>query len=350
MSNQKYHSIGIIGFGARGQLLAETVGGEIPEYGRLAAIADIRENLLFRQGVGIYCHDFKIYRDYRELLADDEIDTVIIETYPESHLEITVAAIKAGKAVLCDKPAVSTLEDAEAMYQAVTSMPCAFQMGLNMPCRPVLRKTKELIASGAIGKVFSVRGCCDVGYAFAHDVILRKFAGDPAGLVLGKLTHDADFIQYCLDTYAETVCGFTTNFQHRRHGTGATSDDTAVINGVMNNGVLFSLALTSCGSAYSRKFTFFGEKGELRVDCKTDFVEIITPEGDCKQLKVPACSGGHGGADKYLLSTFLDYVDENTGKAKWPERICSSVMVPLAAMQQGQMVNTGAWYRSIVKN
>ena len=54
MSNQKYHSIGIIGFGARGQLLAETVGGEIPEYGRLAAIADIRENLLFRQGVGIY--------------------------------------------------------------------------------------------------------------------------------------------------------------------------------------------------------------------------------------------------------------------------------------------------------
>ncbi|MBO5822235.1 MAG: hypothetical protein J6R86_04405, partial [Lentisphaeria bacterium] len=85
-------------------------------------------------------------------------------------------------------------------------MPCAFQMGLNLPCRPALIKTKELIDSGAIGKVFSVRGCCDVGYAFAHDVILRKFAGDPAGLILGKLTHDTDFIQYCLNTYAEVVC------------------------------------------------------------------------------------------------------------------------------------------------
>ena len=348
MIDQKYHSIGIIGFGARGQLLAETIGSEMPEYGRVAAIADVRENLLYRQGVGIYCHNFKVYHDYRDLLADKEIDTVIIETYPESHLEITVAAIKAGKAVLCDKPAVASLKDAEAMYKAVTSMPCAFQMGLNMPCRPVLRKTKELLADGAIGKVFSVRGCCDVGYAFAHDVILRKFAGDQAGLVLGKLTHDTDFIQYCLDTYAENVCGFTANFQHRRHGTGETSDDTVVISGVMNNGVLFSQELTSCGSAYSRKFTFFGEKGEMRVDSKADFVEIITPAGECRKIQAPAASGGHGGADKYLLTTFLDYVDSNTGKAKWPERICSSVMIPLAAMEQ-QLVNTGKWYRSIVE-
>ena len=103
------------------------------------------------------------------------------EAVPETHLEITAAAIRAGKAVMCDKPAVPTLAEAEELYKVVTSAPCAFQMGLNLPCRPALIKTKELIDSGAIGKVFSVRGCCDVGYAFAHDVILRKFAGDPAG-------------------------------------------------------------------------------------------------------------------------------------------------------------------------
>jgi len=349
MIEQKYHSIGIIGFGARGQLLAETIGAEIPEYCRVAAIADIRENLLFRQGVGIYCHNFKIYHDYRELLEDKEIDTVIVETYPESHLEISAAAIKAGKAVLCDKPAVASLADAEELYKVVTSAPCAFQMGLNLPCRPALIKTKELLDSGAIGKVFSVRGCCDVGYAFAHDVILRKFAGDPAGLILGKLTHDTDFMQYCLNTYAEVVCGFTANFQHRRHGTGETSDDTAVISGVMNNGVLFSQELTSCGSAYSRKFTFFGEKGELRVDSKESFVEIITPDNKCKRFDVTVSNGGHGGADKTLLTSFLDYVDAGTGKARWPERICSSIMIPLAAMKN-DIVKTGEWYRSIVKN
>ena len=349
MIEQKYHSIGIIGFGARGQLLAETIGSELPEYGRVAAVADVRENLLYRPGIGIYCHNFKVYRDYRDLLADEEIDTVIIETYPETHLEITAAAIRAGKAVMCDKPAVPTLAEAEELYKAVTAAPCAFQMGLNLPCRPALIKTKELIDSGAIGKVFSVRGCCDVGYAFAHDVILRKFAGDPAGLILGKLTHDTDFIQYCLNTYAEVVCGFTANFQHRRHGSGATSDDTAVINGVMNNGVLFSQSLTSCGSAYSRRFTFFGETGELRVNSKEDFVEIVTLDGKIKRFDVNVTAGGHGGADKTLLSSFLDYVDSNTGKAKWPERICSSIMVPLAAMEN-TLVKTGEWYRSVVKN
>ncbi|MCI5778334.1 MAG: Gfo/Idh/MocA family oxidoreductase [Lentisphaeria bacterium] len=347
MIDRKYHSIGIIGFGARGQLLAETIGAEIPEYGRLAAVADLRENPTFRQGVGIYCRDFKVYRDYRELLADDTIDTVIVETYPESHLEITAAAIRAGKAVMCDKPAVSTLAEAAEMYRVVTSTPCAFQMGLNMPCRPVLVKTAELLADGAIGRVFSVRGCCDVGYAFAHDVILRKFAGDPAGLVMGKLTHDTDFIQFALNTYAEEVCGFTANFQHRRHGSGETSDDTAVICGVLHNGTLFSQELTSCGSAYSRKFTFFGEKGELRVDSKERFLEIVTPAGECRRIEVAAVGGGHGGADKALLSSFLDYVDSGTGKARWPERICSSVMVPLAAMEH-TVVRTGEWYRGIV--
>ena len=73
-------------------------------------------------------------------------------------------------------------------------------------------------------------------------------------------------MQYCLNTYAEVVCGFTANFQHRRHGTGETSDDTAVISGVMNNGVLFSQELTSCGSAYSRKFTFIAANGIMMLE------------------------------------------------------------------------------------
>ncbi len=347
MNTGKYHQIGIIGFGARGQLLAGTIGGEIPEYGRVAAIADFREKLLYRQEVGIYCHNFKVYHDYRDLLKDSEIDTVIIETYPETHLEITVEAIKAGKAVLCDKPAVPSLKDAEELYRFVTSRPCTFQMGLNLPYRPSLIKLQELLNDGIIGQVFCVRGCCDVGYAFAHDVILRKFAGDPAGLILGKLTHDTDFIQHSLGTYAEKVCGFTANFQHRRHGSGATSEDTVVISGIMNNGIPFSQSLTSCGSSYSRVFTFFGEKGELRVNSQENAVEIINQAGESKHIAVHITDGGHGGADKALLASFFDYVDAGTGKPRWAERICSSVMVPLAAMEHG-LVHTGEWYRNIV--
>ena len=94
---------------------------------------------------------------------------------------------------------------------------------------------------------------------------------------------------------------------------------------------------------------FFGEKGELRVNSKEDFVEIVTLDGKIKRFDVNVTAGGHGGADKTLLSSFLDYVDSNTGKAKWPERICSSIMIPLAAMEN-TLVKTGEWYRSVVKN
>jgi predicted dehydrogenase len=233
------------------------------------------------------------------------------------------------------------------MYRAVTARPCAFQLGLNMPCRPVLKTAAALLREGAIGNVFAARGCCDVGYAFGHDVILRKFAGDRAGLVLGKLTHDTDFLQFALGTYAEEVCGFTANFQHRRHGTGETSDDTAVIAGRMHDGTLFSQSLTACGAQYQRRFVFFGEKGELRVDAKGDAVELALATGENRVIPAPQGAGGHGGADRTLLADFLDYVDEDRGLPRWPERICSSVMIPLAALE-GQLVNTGNWYRSIV--
>ena len=57
--------------------------------------------------------------------------------------------------------------------------------------------------------------------------------------------------------------------------------------------------------------------------------------------------GGHNGADLVTLRKFFDYVDAGIPKASDPERILSSVMIPMAAMSN-QLVQTGEWYRSII--
>lgn len=349
MINQTYHSVGIIGFGVRGQSIAETFINVLPEYGHIAAVADCRENMIFSAYISTRCQDLKVYKDYNDLLADKTIDSVIVTTYPESHLEITKAALLAGKAVLCDKPIVSSLAEAEELYKFLKNRRCKFQIGLNLPNFAVPLKLKELLDRQEIGRITYVRGMCDVGCEFGRRIILNKFAGDKGGLILGKLTHDTDLMQYLLGTYAEEVWGMGANFLWKRHN-GEGSDDTCAIAGVMNNGTLFTQSLTSTGATYGRYFHFFGTEGELYADLHSDTIRLTRPSGQTSTISaIPEKSGGHGGADATLFSKFLDYVDSDEEYATTPERILSSVMIPFAAIS-GTLVKTGEWYRSITAN
>lgn len=342
---QTYHHIGIIGFGARGQQLAQMVAGLMPEFGRIAAFADTDENLVFSAELYHNCHGMKRYTDYREMLKDPQIDTVIVTTYPESHAEITITALEAGKAVLCDKPVTGSLADSVKLYRYVKTHPCRFAIGLNLPFYPSARRIKELLQEGCIGKLLCIRGMCDVGANFGKSVIMRKFAGQEEGLLLGKLTHDTDLLQYFADSYAEEVTGHTANFLWKRHGDLAGSHDTAVISGILNNGVLFSQSLTSCGATYGRIMELWGERGLIRADINTDVVTIHRHGESEQTLTLPPQPGSHRGGDKTMFSEFLDYVDAGEMVPLRPERILSSIMIPLAAMQQ-KTVYTGEWYRA----
>ena len=343
--NQTYHHIGIIGFGARGQQLAKMIVTQLPAYGKVTAYADHDENLVIPADLYHNCHGLKRYPTYQELLQNPEIDTVIITTYPETHAEISIAAMAAGKAVLCDKPVCGNLEEAVKLYNYVKTHPCKFAIGLNLPFYPSSLKIKELIQENTIGKLLCIRGMCDVGAAFGESVIMRKFAGQPEGLILGKLTHDTDLIQYFADSYAENVTGHTANFLWKRHGDQAGSHDTAVIAGVMHNGILFSQSLTSCGATYGRVVELWGEKGLIRADINSETITIAKYGEPEQTLQLPAKPGSHRGGDKVMFAEFLDYVDSGTAEPLRPERILTSIMIPLAAMQQ-KTVETGEWYRT----
>ena len=346
--NQTYHHIGIIGFGARGQQLAKMVVTQLPAYGKVTAYADTDDNLVIPADLYHNCHGLKRYGNYLDLLKDPEIDTVIITTYPETHAEISIAAMEAGKAVLCDKPVTCDLEDAAKLYNYVKTHPCQFAVGLNLPFYPSSQKIKELIRNDTIGKLLCIRGMCDVGADFGESVIMRKFAGQPEGLVLGKLTHDTDLIQHFADSYAEEVTGHTANFLWKRHGDMAGSHDTAVIAGVMNNGILFSQSLTSCGATYGRVIELWGAKGVIRADINSETITIALHGEPEQTIQLPPKPGSHRGGDKVMFAEFLDYVDSGVKTPLRPERILSSIMIPLAAMQQ-KTVETGKWFRSHVR-
>ncbi len=346
--SQTYHRVGFIAFGQRGQQLAETLINQLPEYGCPAAVADLREKPVVSPLFSFRCPDIPYFTDYRDLLKMPEIDTVIVSTYEDTHVKIIKDAIEAGKAVYCEKPIVPNLEQAEELYRFVTSRECFFQIGLNLPNFPVALKLKQLIEAKTIGDLTMIRSACDVGQNFARNFLLNKFSCKRGSFITAKLTHDTDLLQYLADSYAETVWGTVRNFLWRRHGEEPMIDDTAVIAGVLHSGTMFTQTLTSCGTAYKRNLHIFGTKGEMLAEIHGTEIEVRTTSGVSEMVPAPNLTGGgHCGADLLTLRGFLDYVDSGERRPRWPERILSSVMIPMAALEK-RAVETGKWYRSII--
>jgi len=92
------------------------------------------------------------YADWRELLADGEIDAVYLATPVHLHAEQTVAAAAAGKHVLCEKPMALDVPQCERMLRATRERDVRLGIAYYRHHYPVVQRMRELIAAGAVGR------------------------------------------------------------------------------------------------------------------------------------------------------------------------------------------------------
>ena len=97
----------------------------------------------------------KVYAGVDELLADPEIDAVSVCMANAFHAEISIKALKAGKHVLCEKPMAVSLEECEAMVAAAKESGKRLMIGHNQRLAPAHKKAKEILSSGAMGRVIT---------------------------------------------------------------------------------------------------------------------------------------------------------------------------------------------------
>jgi len=95
----------------------------------------------------------KLYNDFRELLADGNIDAVVIATPDHWHVPIGLAAVRAGKDVYIEKPLGYTLEQNRAMQKTVREKDAVFQYGTQQRSQESARRGIELVLNGYIGEV-----------------------------------------------------------------------------------------------------------------------------------------------------------------------------------------------------
>ncbi|MFJ8790336.1 Gfo/Idh/MocA family protein [Streptomyces sp. NPDC102462] len=228
--------------------------------------------------------------DWRALIARDDVDLVDICTPGDSHAEIALAALAAGKHVLCEKPLANTVAEATAMTRAAEEAGARGQVamvGFNYRRLPATALARRMVADGRIGTLRHVR----VSYLqdwlvdpeFPLTWRLRKEQAGSGSL--GDLgAHIVDLAQYLAGERLAGVSALTETFVRQRPlpggpssglaaaaaaGTGeVTVDDAALFTGRFPSGALASFEATryATGRKNALRIELNGERGSLAFD------------------------------------------------------------------------------------
>jgi predicted dehydrogenase len=150
--------IALIGAGGRGQ--GDTkVALQVPNV-KLVAVADCYNGRL-DHAKELWGSEVFTTRDYQEILARKDVDTVIVATPDHWHKQVAVDAMKAAKDVYCEKPMIHLYSDGPEMIGAAHSTGRILQIGSQRVSSVIYIKAKELLAAGAIGQLNMVTAWWD---------------------------------------------------------------------------------------------------------------------------------------------------------------------------------------------
>ncbi|MGW2178309.1 Gfo/Idh/MocA family protein [Streptomyces sp. NPDC001732] len=229
--------------------------------------------------------------DWRALVARDDVQLVDICTPGDSHAEIAIAALEAGKHVLCEKPLANAVAEAEAMAEAAERAAGRGQVamvGFNYRRVPAIAHARQLIAGGRLGALRHVRAAYLQDWLVDPETPLtwrleRERAGSGA---LGDLgAHIVDLAQYLAGEPLVGVSAVSETFVRERplpagpsaEGPGAagpaargavTVDDAALFTGRLASGALASFETTrmAAGRKNALRLEINGERGSLAFD------------------------------------------------------------------------------------
>lgn len=244
--------------------------------------------------------------DWRDAVTSEEIGLVDIGTPNNVHAEQAIAALEAGKHVACEKPLAGTLADAQIMAAAAGEAAGKTFVWFNYRRVPAVALAHQLVAAGAIGRIYHVRAAYLQSWGGPDTPLLWRFQGDIAGSgAHGDLNaHIIDAVRFVTGEEIVTVEGAIEHtFIEERAvlsegsggaiaGAGAdtspamaasTVDDAVLFLARMSGGGLASFESTRLATGYhnANRFEIHGDKGALRFDFeRMNELGVYSLEGD----------------------------------------------------------------------
>jgi len=370
--------IGVIGAGGRSSIVKywhNPTGKSI-----VVGAADVSLDALEHFKREINAEAF-VTQDYRELLAREDIDAIVILTPDYLHEEHATAALRAGKHVYCEKPLSITTEGCDRILDEAKKAGKHLMVGFNMRYMSMYQTMKEIIDSGVIGDIKAVwvrhfvgRG----GYYYYHD--WHGTAANTTSLLLQKASHDIDVIHWLTGSYATKVSAFgsldfyggdkpndlhcpnceikdtcpdvslerLTQCAFRQE---IDVEDNSMLIMELEGGIKASYMQCHFTPDYSRNYTFIGTKGRIENDDVNDRVYVKTRKsGSWHEMsdityEMKNMPGTHGGADPRICEDFVNLVLFDKQPLTTPFAGRMSVAVGCAATESirsgGKVVSIG---------
>ena len=256
---------GVVGCGrvsARHMQAAETIPGA-----RLVAVADsdpCKADAAARERPATPA----VYHDYHDMLADSQVDVVVIAAPTHLHCEIAVAAAQAGKHIYCEKAMAASLRQCGDMMQAAARHDVRLTIGHSTRFQPPCAMARRLIDAGTIGEVFAVNA------QFSTDAEPRSRGATDSwryragsaghGHVINFGCHYVDTARFFARQDPVSVSAYIGN----RFSTELITEDQFVITSRCGRKALISIGLyCSPGGTHARSdgYTIRGTNGTIEV-------------------------------------------------------------------------------------
>ena len=264
-------SLGIIGAGRIGKVHAQSIMNHITSV-RLKTIADPFMNEETEASLRVLGVS-DCTKDYKKILNDPEIDAVLICSSTNTHADISLEAIAAGKHVFCEKPVSQDIAKIRQVMEKLKGTKLKYQVGFNRRFDHNFEAVRAAVANGDVGDVHIVR-------ITSRDPAPPppEYAAVSGGMFLDMTIHDFDMVRYL--TASDVVEVFANGAVLVDPLIGKAGDiDTAIISLKMANGALAVIDNSrKAAYGYDQRAEVFGSKGQASVSNDTNSSLILSSE------------------------------------------------------------------------
>ena len=241
----------------------------------------------------------KWYADWRELLADDEIDAVYIATPVHLHAEQTIAAAETGKHVLCEKPMAMNVAECDKMIAACAANNVKLSIAYYRHFYPVIERVKKIIASGEIGiPVLAQINAFEFNDMKSDDPRYWFFTKEKSGggPMMDFGCHRIEVLTNIFGAIVD-VQAFTDNLLFDRE-----VEDTSATFFKFENGMRATLTVTHAAYESQDTLDIFGAEGSLHLTkLNQGDLRIVTKSGERQEI--------HPSHDNLQLPSIEDFTN-----------------------------------------
>ena len=279
----------------------------------------------------------KAYESYEEMLNDPEIEAVSVCAANSVHAEITVAALKAGKHVLCEKPMATTLEDCEVMVKAAQESGKYLMIDQNQRLAKAHVEAKKMIDNGLIGDIVTFRTTFGHGgpETWSIDPGQNTWFFDRTKAAMGAMAdlgiHKTDLIQFLTSQrVVETTAQIMTLDKKDAKGELIGVDDNAICIYKMSGGAVGTMTASwTYYGAEDNSTVLYGTKGIMRIyDDPAHSIVVVAKDGTRTEYDVEAIQTNDNQTSSGMIDLFMKCLVDS----KEPEISGASVLHAMRAV------------------